>query len=398
MVICDVNIHRVAVPRIYTTKVAPAGGHGDGKAGSEYVLIEMMADEGAVGLGEISDIEPEWGDVSWDAIGDLIAGAVLGRSVNRRTDALDAVRSSLPRSLHRELGTAIPAAVEAALIDVAARTYSVPVYELLGGAYRSRVAVSWVAYIRGTDELESEIREKVKEGFTAFKLKVGEDHALDLERVKLTRALAGPGTHIRLDASGEWEEAEAVDAIRELASVGAASVETPIRAAARTIAKNTPEQVSDHAEDVAAALARVKAAVSIPIIEHVADFDDRFALSLAAQQAVDVFNVVPCQAGGPSRALRLINVAEAAGFDVLLGSTVELSPGTAMSLHVGVAGKGVTVASDLVGPGLLEGDVCAEPLTYTNGGLEVTHVRGLGLELDEDKLKRFAVTREDGDG
>ena len=45
MGICDVHIHRVAVPRIYTTKVAPAGGHGDGKAGSEYVLIEMMADE-----------------------------------------------------------------------------------------------------------------------------------------------------------------------------------------------------------------------------------------------------------------------------------------------------------------------------------------------------------------
>jgi L-alanine-DL-glutamate epimerase-like enolase superfamily enzyme len=395
VVICDVNIHRVAVPRIYTTKVAPAGGHGDGKAGSEYVLIEMMADEGAVGLGEISDIEPEWGDVSWDAIGDLIADAVLGRSVDRRIDALDAVRSSLPGSLHRELSSAIPAAVEAALIDVAARTYGVPVYELLGGAYRSRVAVSWVAYIRGTDELESEIREKVEEGFTAFKLKVGEDHALDLERVKLTRALAGPGTHIRLDASGEWEEAEAVDAIRELASVG---VETPIRAALRTIAKNTPEQVSDHAEDVAAALARVKAAVSIPIIEHVADFEDRFALALAAQQAVDVFNVVPCQAGGSSRALRLINVAEAAGIDVLLGSTVELSPGTAMSLHIGVAGKGVTVASDLVGPGLLEGDVCTDPLTYTNGGLEVTRARGLGLELDEDKLKRFAVPREDGDG
>ena len=362
------NIHRVAVPRIYTTKVAPAGGHGDGKRGSEYVLIEMIADEGAVGLGEISDVEPEWGSVSWDAVGDTIVDTVLGRSADHRDEAIEAVKSELPDTLHRELLTAIPAAIESAMLDVVARTYGVPVYELLGGAHRSRLAVSWVAYIRGTEELEAEIKAKVDDGFVAFKLKVGEDHALDLERVKLTRALAGPDTHIRLDASGEWEEPDAIEAIGELASVGADAVETPIRAAARTIAKNTPEEVADHADDVAAALARVKAGVSISIIEHVSDFDDRFALALAAQGAVDVFNVVPCQAGGPSRAMRLIHVAEAAGIDVLLGSTVELSPGTAMSLHVGLAGRGVKVASDLVGPGLLEGDVCVDPLTYTNGG------------------------------
>ena len=235
------NIHRVAVPRIYTTKVAPAGGHGDGKRGSEYVLIEMIADEGAVGLGEISDVEPEWGSVSWDAVGDTIVETVLGRSADRRDEAIEAVKSELPDTLHRELLTAIPAAIESAMLDVVARTYGVPVYELLGGAHRSRLAVSWVAYIRGTEELEAEIKAKVDDGFVAFKLKVGEDHALDLERVKLTRALAGPDTHIRLDASGEWEEPDAIEAIGELASVGADAVETPIRAAARTIAKNTPE-------------------------------------------------------------------------------------------------------------------------------------------------------------
>ena len=95
----------------------------------------------------------------------------------------------------------------------------------------------------------------------------------------------------------------------------------------------------------------MKAAVSIPIIEHVADFADTFAVALIAQRAVDAFNVVPVQAGGPTRALRLIQLAEAAGMDALLGSTVELSPGTSMALHVGAASAGITMASDLVGPG-----------------------------------------------
>ena len=65
MEIQDVRFHRVAIPRVYNTKVAPMGGHEGGKSGSEYILIELMADGGVVGLGEISDLEPDWGVIDW---------------------------------------------------------------------------------------------------------------------------------------------------------------------------------------------------------------------------------------------------------------------------------------------------------------------------------------------
>lgn len=391
MEIVDLRVHRVRVPRTYQTKVAPAGGHGEGKEASEYALIELMADEGAVGLGEISDIEADWEPIDWGDLEGRLSDVLLGASAARRHEIVERVRETIPGSFHRELSRSIVASIETALIDVAARTYGGPFCELLGGARRRCLEVTWVAFIRGTEELEVELREKADQGFRSFKLKVGGDAALDVERVKLAREVAGVDAHIRLDASGEWDDVEAADRIRELADVGADAVETPIRQVARQIAKNSPETVSDHAQDVAAALAKVKDASPIPIIEHVADFADTFAVALVAQRAVDVFNVVPVQAGGPTRALRLVQLAEAAGMDALLGSTVELSPGTSMALHVGAASAGITMASDLVGPGLLSDDVCLDPLQYQDGELRVMESSGLGVVLDIEKIEALAV-------
>ena len=192
------------------------------------------------------------------------------------------------------------------------------------GAHRTRVEVSWVAFIRAVEEIEEEISSKVAEGFTAFKLKVGDEPHLDRERVRICRRIAGPEAYIKVDASGQWEEEEAVEQISALAAVGANAVETPLRAAARALAKDAPETVNERAESVAEALARVRRRVPIELIEHVSDFEERFATALIARRAVDVFNVVPVQAGRLQRAQRLLNLAESGGLRALIGSTVEL--------------------------------------------------------------------------
>jgi muconate cycloisomerase len=365
------------------------GGHSEGKAGSEYILIELMTGNGAVGLGEISDIEPDWGGVDWETLQDALTARLLGKDIADRHVLVDTFAEEFPASLHRELKMSIRSAVEAALMDLAARTYGVPVYDLLGGLKRSVLPISWVAYIRDEDAIDEEIQEKVKAGFRAFKLKVGANHASDLARIKTVRQIAGQDAHVRVDASGEWDIDEAIEKLNEMNELKVDAVETPIKAAARSIAKNSPEQVNENVDDVAAALAQVREAVTPRVIEHISDFDDAFALALAKQKAVDVFNVIPGQAGGVFRAQKLIHLAEISGIDVLLGSTVELSPGTAIALHLGLASSGVTEACDLIGPGLLVDDVCEEPLSYKDGFLSTRPAAGLGVDLDESKIAEW---------
>ena len=131
-----------------------------------------------------------------------------------------------------------------ALIDLAGKYYDAPAHALLGGQYRDALPISWVAYIRSADELAEEIQEKVAEGFTAFKLKVGADFELDCERVRVCRRIVGPDAYLKADASGAWEEEEAIERIRELAALGVDAVETPIQCVARKVAKDHPEQVN----------------------------------------------------------------------------------------------------------------------------------------------------------
>ena len=112
-----------------------------------------------------------------------------------------------------------------------------------------------------------------------------------------------------------------------MTEAGADACETPIRALSRPMSRDDPARIEADADGIAAALARVRARSPIPIIEHVADLGDVFLAAVIRHRAVDIVNVVPCQAGGLRRAQRLIHAAETAGIPALLGSTVELGPG-----------------------------------------------------------------------
>ncbi len=184
---------------------------------------------------------------------------------------------------------------------------------------------------------------------------------------------------------------EVIAKLNEMHTQNVDAVETPVKAAARSIAKNSPGQVNENVDDVAADLARMRASVPVRVIKHVSDFDDAFARALAQHDAVDCFNVIPGQAGGVYRAQRLIQLAEISGTDVLLGSTVELSPGTAIALHLGLSSRVVPEACDLVGPDLLIDDVCEEPLHYTNGNLCARPASDLGVSLDPRKQEALSI-------
>ena len=390
MQIVDLRLHAVSVPRLYTTRVAPEGGHRGGKETSDYVLLELVADNGIRGLGEISDLEPWWQTPDLATLDRLLRPLVVGGDLTRRHHILEQAQAGLPGDLHPELRRLTTAAVDIALLDLAGRSFDVPAWELLGGRHLASLPVSWVAYIRSADEMAGEIEDKVRDGFRAFKLKVGEDFEQDCERVALCRRLVGPGGYIKIDASGQWEEDEAVDCLQRFAELGVDAVETPLQAVSRKIAKDSPDVVDADPETPALALARLRQRVPVAVIEHVADFADAFALALVRHRAVDAFNIVPVQAGSVARCQALAHLAALSGTRVLLGSTVELGVATAAGLHLGVALRDVPLASDLVGPGMLTADVVHPLLRYQAGTLCPPDGPGLGVELDFEAMEQLS--------
>ncbi|MDP6507363.1 MAG: enolase C-terminal domain-like protein, partial [Planctomycetota bacterium] len=203
MKISQIRAYHVAVDRIYNTRVAPAGGHGDGKEKSDYLLYTLITEDGLTGIGEISDIEFDWVTLSAGQLEEWLGDFLIGADPEDRAELTDRLKGSFPSEMKREQRMMLSSSLEMALLDLEGRGKEKPVCELLGGRVRDSVNVSWVIYIRSAEQMEDEVKDRIAEGFTAFKMKVGADLDLDEKRLQLFRDTAGDA-EIKIDANGAW--------------------------------------------------------------------------------------------------------------------------------------------------------------------------------------------------
>jgi len=100
--------------------------------------------------------------------------------------------------------------------------------------------------------------------------------------------------------------------------------------------------------------------------------------------ACDVLNL----GGSMRKFVRNCYVAELAGIPVWHGSGAELGIRDMSFIHAAAATRAGTIPSDTI-CFLRESDLLAEPFQVENGYITVPQKPGLGIELDEDAVKRF---------
>ena len=362
MKITGLQIHPVSVKRRQKTVVG--GGRGMTIPGadaaateSHFAILELETDEGITGIGE-------WSDMQKDVDLAALKAGLEARLVGENPFNIEAILSDF------RFDRSTACAVDSALYDIVGKALDTPVYNLVGGRVRDGVVVSWVVYVRTADLIAEEMRTVTEQGFTAFKLKVGSNIDHDDACVKIMRETAGPDAEIKLDASGNWAVDEAIENIRRLSQYDLQGVESPVRGRG------------------AADTVRVRDAVDVKIIEHVWERWD-YAMDLIRHGSVDIINLFPEGCGGIHRCKKILALAEAAGVDALLGSTVELGVGTAAQVHLGVSSGAIRYPSDLIGPRMYTEDVVTRPFAYTDGHLLPPEGPGLGVELDREALEHL---------
>ena len=365
MRITEVELVPFDVRRRYATQIAQEGGGArEVVEASPFLFLKATTDSGHVGWGKISDIEPDEVPEP-DGWQQRVATALIGRNpidiARLHADWAEMFPDSEGiggSSLHR----LTRAGLDMACYDLVSLAANTPVCRLLGGQWHEAIHISWVAFIRDDLELlREEIAEKCAEGFTAFKLKVGVDIDLDEQRLAVMRDTAGPDASIKIDPNGGWDRDQAVTHIRRLARFDLDGVETPVGG-------------RDPGD-----LAAVRQQVDVRLIEHVVTADD--ALQYIRHESLDVFNIATTGCGGIFPARQIATMAETAGVGLLLGSTVEMGPGTRAQVQLAASIRGLSLASDLVGPGLYAEDVLTEPPTYVAGHLEVPESIGFGAGI-----------------
>jgi len=262
------------------------------------------------------------------------------------------------------------AALETALLDLAARERGVPLAASL--AMRTpepTVAVNALLAEEAPIAIARAARSLAAEGFRCFKLKVGaRPLADDVARVAALRTAAGPDAALRLDANGAWSEDEAVAALAALVEY-------------------TPEYVEEPAAG-ALACARVRARSAVPIALDESAADDaglELALKLAA---ADVLVIKPALLGGPRAARAAARRARDAGIDVVVTSFLDSAIGIAAALHYAATLVPNGRAAGLASGALFERDLAA--LRIEGGALRLPPERGLGVSPEPGALAACA--------
>jgi muconate cycloisomerase len=266
------------------------------------------------------------------------------------------------------------AALEMALYDIAGHYLDQPLTTLLGGTYRTKIAVHGGVGIADMEDMVADAAELAEAGFKAIKVKVGIDLLKDLELVQRVREAIGPERLIIVDANQGYSRKTALVALKKMENHYPLMAEQPL-----------------HADDIES-LATITRDVKIPIIADEAVWSPADALRVAAARAADIFHIYVLKSGGLFRARACIQIAEAAHIPCNVGGMIDLGIGTAAELHLSAALRNVRpdiAPCGIFGPYFLEDDIITEQFVMKDGDLTVPTGPGLGIQIDQDKLRYY---------
>ncbi|MGH7836154.1 MAG: mandelate racemase/muconate lactonizing enzyme family protein [Candidatus Binatia bacterium] len=353
-----------------------------------YVIIRLETDEGLIGWGE-APVLKDWGgdhmkyygetpQTTAHIIGDILAPALSGQDTSR----FEYVHGLMDKAVKGY--PYCKAAIDMALYDVAGKALNAPAYKLLGGCYREKVTV---AHSIGLMEIEKAVEEAILakgEGIKAIKLKGGIELNRDVELVKQMRKALGPEISICVDANQGYPTAKAaVRTIEAMEEYGIAYMEQPV------------EGID--------AMAEVASRVDTPIMADESAWTPQDVLEIIRKKAADIISIYTTKPGGLFKAKKVAAVAEAAGLQCNVNGSVETGVGNAANVHLAAStavaslpcvipvstpkGKGQNRIAGIY----YQDDLIKEAFRFVDGAVVVSTKPGLGIEVDEDKLKHYRV-------
>jgi len=343
-------------------------------SGQTLMLVRVFCSDGVVGIGEGTTIgglaygaeSPEGMKLAIDV---YFAPVMQGQDATRVQSLMDRIGKMVKENRFAKC------AVETALLDAQGKRCGLPLSELLGGRRRERLPVAWTLASGDTkrDIAEAENLLELRR-HNIFKLKIGAKPIKeDIAHVAAIKHALGEKAAVRVDVNMAWTETEAAYGMAALAGVGCELVEQPVASAA--------------------ALSRLVRRFPVALMADESLHGPESAFDLAKVHGADVFAIKVEQSGGLFAAQRVAAIADAAGIELYGGTMLEGAFSTIASAHVFSTFPKLQWGTELFGPLLLTEEILTHPLDYRDFELTVPDAPGLGIALDEDRVRHF---RRDG--
>jgi L-alanine-DL-glutamate epimerase-like enolase superfamily enzyme len=266
--------------------------------------------------------------------------------------------------------------IDMALWDIRAQAAGWPLYRLLGGqsrpvpAYAGGVALGY----KEPAALVDDVQECLDQGFTAVKLRIGQDVPADLARLRAVRDDAGPGLQIFTDANAQYSPADVLDVAPAFGELGIGWLEEPFAPQAR-------RQYAEAARQTRTPLAAGE--------NHYTRFE--FG-ELIDDKAVSILQPDASKCGGVTEMLRIGALAATAGLPVCPHTSIT-GINMAATIHlIASLPTGRWFEADTARGNDLRARLCSSPYELAGGTVAPQERPGLGVEVDEDFLRAHPLT------
>jgi D-galactarolactone cycloisomerase len=336
-------------------------------------IIRIETDDGAIGWGETFGYRVYAGH--WAAVVELLVGADASQ-INSLVDRI------------ARIDLAIAGGVDIALWDLKGKLAGLPLVELFGGAYRSTqpTYASLQNVSEGPDVMGAAVAEALHAmelGFTSLKMKVGwHPVAADIAWTNAVIDALPPGVPLAVDANRAMDLPTARTFVRGL---------------------KRPERISWFEEPLANTSipphVELRQSIDIPV-SGAESMPHAMIEQVIVARAMDIINPDLCGHGGFERLRRLGTMAQGAGIrlvpHVFDGHLARLA-----ALHFMLTQpdwperQGIYDAAPVeydISPNTLRDELLSQPLKPdAKGRLSAPTAPGLGVEINEELVRRFAI-------
>ena len=195
-------------------------------------LVEVSTDEGITGWGECFG----GGNVALAnrvIVEQVIQPMIIGMDPLDREVIWHRVYNLLRDHGQKGMPIQSLSGVDIALWDIAGKALGLPVYKLLGGAFRETIPVyGYGMMLQRVPDLAARFADEsaaiVELGFRAMKMKIGISPEQDIELTSAVRQTIGPDIKLMVDANHAYTAREAIPLGRELEKLGVYWFEEPV--------------------------------------------------------------------------------------------------------------------------------------------------------------------------
>jgi L-alanine-DL-glutamate epimerase-like enolase superfamily enzyme len=336
------------------------------------VFVKVTCEDGTFGWGESVPV-PSWSYETPESVVSALRLYLAPALLHKNPTDLAGAHAAMNKAIAPSFSTGMPiakAGVDLALHDIAGKLAGKNVAALWGRKPLEKVVLSWTVNVKTIGEARALMEDGRKQGYQHINIKVAPDPVFDVELVKAVRKFDGK-CFLWADANGGYDIDTALTVLPQLKEAGVNVLEQPVAA----------NRLSGF---VAARRAGVLPILLDEGVVSVVELEEFHKLGM-----LDGVAMKPARTAGLWDARKQVEYLERNKL-MFLGSGLT-DPDVSLAASLVLYGAyGLKYPAALNGLQFLAGSFLKKPFVLEDGALRVPTGPGLGVEVDEEKVRRAA--------